>query len=57
MTEGSDPMVCEGTLFMLRSQRKKGDWPSVIPGEEKPESKLDPYHRIHPTCAASRARP
>jgi hypothetical protein len=55
MTEASDPMVCEGTLFMLRSQRKKGDWPSVIPGETAPESKLDPYHRIHPTWVCTQS--
>ena len=47
MTEASDPMVCEETLFMLHCQRKKGYWPAVISSEDALESKLDPYHCIH----------
>ena len=34
LTEASDPMLCEGTLYMLRTQRKNGTWPAVMPGNE-----------------------
>lgn len=55
MTEGSDPMLCEGTLYMLRTQRKNGMWPSVLPGDDTPEKDLDYYHRIHPTWVCTQA--
>ena len=50
LTEASDPMVCEGTLLLLRFQRKNGSWPAWLPGETNPDEKaLDTYHRVHPT--------
>ena len=55
MTEASDPMLCEGTLYLLRTQRKNGSWPAVMWGEDAPESSLDYYHRIHPTWVATQA--
>ena len=55
MTEASDPMLCEGTLYMLRTQRKNGFWPAVLPGEKTPEADLDYYHRVHPTWVCTQA--
>ena len=56
MTEGSDPMLCEGTLYMLKMQRKNGTWPAILPGDDDtPEHKLDYYHRIHPTWVCTQA--
>ena len=56
LTEASDAMLCEGTLFLLRTQRKNGTWPAVVPGgEDEPESALDYYHRIHPTWVSTQA--
>ena len=56
MTEASDPMLCEGTLFMLNTQRKTGFWPCVMPGEGKTREKdLDFYHRVHPTWVCTQA--
>ena len=56
LTEGSDPMVCEGTLYMLSQQRKNGSWPAVLPGEEtRNEKALDVYHRVHPTWVCTQA--
>jgi hypothetical protein len=55
MTEGNDAMLCEGTLYMLRTQRKNGMWPSVLPGDDTPEKDLDYYHRIHPTWVCTQA--
>lgn len=56
LTEASDPMLCEGTLYMLRTQRKNGTWPSLLPGQEDtPEASLDFYHRIHPTWVCTQS--
>jgi len=55
LTEASDPMLCEGTLYLLRTQRKNGTWPAVLHGDTRPESKLDYYHRIHPTWVCTQA--
>ena len=56
MSEASDPMLLDGTLYMLRVQRKKGDWPAVLPGDEPgDEALLDSYHRIHPTWVCTQA--
>lgn len=55
MTEASDPMLCEGTLYMLRTQRKNGFWPAVMFGEDSPESNLDFYHKVHPTWVCTQA--
>ena len=56
LTEASDKMVCEGTLFMLRTQRRAGDWPSVpVPGDDTPEAQMDAYARIHPTWTCTQA--
>ena len=52
LTEASDPMVCEGTAFLLSLQRRNGSWPAVLPGEPQPEASMDAYHRIHPTWVA-----
>jgi hypothetical protein len=55
LTEASDPMLCEGTLFMLSMQRKHGDWPAIMFGDNTPEASLDYYHRIHPTWVCTQS--
>jgi len=55
MTEASDPMLCEGTLVMLNTQRKNGFWPAVLPGQKQREKDLDFYHRVHPTWVCTQA--
>lgn len=55
LTEASDPMLCEGTLFMLSMQRKQGDWPAIMFGDNTPEASLDYYHRIHPTWVCTQS--
>ena len=55
MTEGNDPMLCEGTLYMLNTQRKNGFWPAVLPGEKQKEKDMDFYHRVHPTWVCTQA--
>ena len=49
LTEASDPMVCEGTLMLLSTQRKNGSWPVWLQGDTRPEKEHDTYHRVHPT--------
>ena len=48
-------MLCEGTLFMLSMQRKQGDWPAIMFGDNTPEASLDYYHRIHPTWVCTQS--
>ena len=55
ITPNLDRLAGEGTLFMLRTQRKNGFWPSVMPGEKTPEKDLDYYHRVHPTWVCTQA--
>ena len=55
LTEASDPMLCEGTLYLLSMQRKNGTWPAVLWGDDTKESSLDSYHRIHPTWVCTQA--
>ncbi len=55
LTEASDPMLCEGTLYLLNTQRKNGTWRAVLPNDTTPEKSLDAYHRIHPTWVCTQA--
>ncbi|KAK3238501.1 hypothetical protein CYMTET_51491 [Cymbomonas tetramitiformis] len=64
LTEGSDALLCEGCLFLLRVQSKDGQFPVVFQGEETAQSAFgdDPkgkkkgyYDRIHATWVATQA--
>ena len=55
MTEASDPMLCEGTLYLLNTQKKSGLWPAILPSDDEPVDELDYYHQIHPTWVCTQA--
>ena len=55
LTEASDPMLCEGTLYLLRTQRKNGTWPVSIPFVSEDREDIGLYQRIHPTWVCTQA--
>ena len=57
LTEASDPMVCEGTVWLLESQRKDGAWPVQFNGDAPIPGDPDksPYDLIHPVWTATQA--
>ena len=46
MTESSDAELCEGTIYLLATQRRDGSWGKVEPGD-------DPYSILHPVWVAT----
>merc|ERR1711907_25661 len=71
MTEANDPLLTEGSIYLLRTQNTNGSWPALFHsskgrkrhGEEEfievpkggPLAKLHPYDELHPTWVATQA--
>jgi len=71
MTEANDPLLTEGTQYLLRTQRKDGSWPALFHGAKKngqhkdagfivvpkggPLGQLSAYDELHPTWVATQA--
>ena len=52
LTEASDPMVCQGTVWLLDQQAKNGSWPSIFAGGKKGSGV---YDKLHPTWVCTQA--
>ena len=52
LTEASDPMVCQGTVWLLDQQAKNGSWPSIFAGGKKGTGV---YDKLHPTWVCTQA--
>lgn len=52
LTEASDPMVCQGTVWLLDQQAKNGSWPSIFTGGKKGTGV---YDKLHPTWVCTQA--
>ena len=51
LTEASDPMICEATVWLLKMQNKQGDWPVYFNhgnGNMKNDKSSSYYDKVHP---------
>jgi len=51
LTDGSDPMVCEASVWLLKQQKKNGQFPVWF----RNEGKHDNYDKIHSTWVCTQA--
>ena len=56
LTSASDRMVCEGSLFLLSTQRKNGSWPYWNQGGDgSKDADCNSYDLLHPSWVAVQA--
>eukprot|EP01065_Artemidia_motanka_P015644 TRINITY_DN19383_c0_g1_i1.p1 TRINITY_DN19383_c0_g1~~TRINITY_DN19383_c0_g1_i1.p1 ORF type:complete len:590 (+),score=174.67 TRINITY_DN19383_c0_g1_i1:55-1824(+) len=56
VTETSDPLVCEATLWLLRQQCLDGSWPTTFHNDAPGDvARKSPYDIIHPVWTAANA--
>lgn len=58
LTEASDAMVCDGTVWLLEQQQRQGNWPVSFAGDDA-EVKLKerkPYDAIHSTWVCTQVK-
>eukprot|EP00944_MAST-04C_sp_MAST-4C-sp1_P004730 g4730.t1 len=51
LTEASDPMICQATIYLLKIQNKVGDWPVYFNhgnGNMKNDKSSNFYDKVHP---------
>ena len=51
LTEASDPMICQATVWLLKMQNKQGDWPVYFnhgDGNMKNDKSSSYYDKVHP---------
>ena len=54
LTEASDPVVCEGSVWLVAQQNKDGSWPAVFPDDPAgTDKKHGHYDRLHPVWVAT----
>eukprot|EP00656_Telonema_subtile_P053730 TRINITY_DN7848_c0_g2_i2.p1 TRINITY_DN7848_c0_g2~~TRINITY_DN7848_c0_g2_i2.p1 ORF type:complete len:326 (+),score=72.20 TRINITY_DN7848_c0_g2_i2:154-1131(+) len=54
VSEATDPLMTQGTLYLLQVQKKDGSWPARFHDEES-SKRSSFYDKIHPTWVATQA--
>jgi hypothetical protein len=50
LTEGSDPLLCAASVWLMRQQKKSGAWPVWMSGDP---GEVGFYDKLHPSWVAT----